>query len=151
MFVGSFSVLVRLDCLGVPVELVYSVPTCSANIWRWKNDTTSWEKGFNKVLLWVQMRGLPLHCITHLMARKVGSVIGKVKETGIFQEPNGNDLFLKALVEVDTNFMVLDGTSIKNSPEESFWVDFIMKDCVNFVSIVDELNSVQMNVKKLKG
>ncbi|KAF7841475.1 ribonuclease H [Senna tora] len=91
---------------------------------RWKNDTTSWEKGFNKVLLWVQMRGLPLHCITHLMARKVGSVIGKVKETGIFQEPNGNDLFLKALVEIDTNFMVLDGTSIKNSPEESFWVDF---------------------------
>ncbi|KAF7838696.1 uncharacterized protein G2W53_007178 [Senna tora] len=38
------------------------------------------------------------------MARKVGSIIGKVKETGLFQESNGDNLFLKALVEIDINF-----------------------------------------------
>ncbi|KAF7841594.1 uncharacterized protein G2W53_003892 [Senna tora] len=41
------------------------------------------------------------------MAKKVGSIIGKVKETGLFQESNGDNLFLKALVEIDISFKVL--------------------------------------------
>ncbi|KAF7833137.1 cysteine desulfurase mitochondrial-like [Senna tora] len=86
---------------------------------KWQEDLNSLEKGPNKVPIWIQMRGLPLHRITHSMARKVGSIIGKVKETGLFQESNGDNLFLKARVEIDINFKVIQDIKIV----ESYWVE----------------------------
>ncbi|KAF7811814.1 biotin carboxylase 2, chloroplastic [Senna tora] len=121
--IGPYMYQFIFDSKGDANRILRKGPWLFRNSWiilqRWQEDLNSLEKGPNKVPIWIQMRGLPLHRITHSMARKVGSIIGKVKETGLFQESNGDNLFLKALVEIDINFKVIHGIKI----DESYWVE----------------------------
>ncbi|KAJ1421140.1 Zinc knuckle CX2CX4HX4C [Sesbania bispinosa] len=78
---------------------------------------------FSIVPLKIQIWGLPLHCRTVQMGRKIGECMGVVRESEIF-EVRDRGSFIKILVDFDTTKPLLPGVNIGNRVDGVLWVDF---------------------------
>ncbi|KAJ1420356.1 Zinc knuckle CX2CX4HX4C [Sesbania bispinosa] len=90
---------------------------------RWSRDQSIDQVEFSKVLLSVQLWGLPPHCRTPKMGRKIGACLGRVEESEVYE---GRDkiTFVKLLVEVDTQKPLLPGIPVGSHMDGVTWVDF---------------------------
>ncbi|KAJ1379117.1 Zinc finger, CCHC-type [Sesbania bispinosa] len=90
---------------------------------KWQRDLKIDQVDFQRVLMKVQLWGLPLHCRTSKMGLKIGSCLGNVLEFDVFDERD-RGTFVKILVEVDISKPLLPGIPVGSHKDGVTWVEF---------------------------
>lgn len=90
----------------------------------------AWERGmnletleFNVVPVWVQMWGLPMHCLSVQMASQLGEQLGEVLEAGVYEFPDKAKA-VKVKVLHDISKPLRAGMYIGNEVDGITWLDF---------------------------
>ncbi|KAF7807159.1 cysteine desulfurase mitochondrial-like [Senna tora] len=91
---------------------------------RWRRGLEGSNDLLTKVDIGVQIWGTPLHCRTAKVAEKLCSLLGAVKEVGLYEDQNSGNVFMKGLVEFDLKKPVRKGANLGNVKDGVFWVDF---------------------------
>ncbi|KAJ1381384.1 hypothetical protein SESBI_45205 [Sesbania bispinosa] len=100
-------------------------PRIFRNSWqslhRWERNQDFSTLKFTTVPLKVQIWGLPFHCRTQRMGYRIGSCLGEVKDSEIF-EVQERESFIKIMVEFDSTKPLLPGheedTCVSSPPAE---------------------------------
>ncbi|KAJ1401181.1 Zinc knuckle CX2CX4HX4C [Sesbania bispinosa] len=90
---------------------------------RWECDQSIEDMDFSKIPINVQLWGLPPHCKTTKMGMKIGSTIGSVQQTDLFETKDMGS-FIKILVEVDVNKPLKSGINVGSNKDGVHWIDF---------------------------
>ncbi|KAJ1437850.1 Zinc finger, CCHC-type [Sesbania bispinosa] len=90
---------------------------------RWDRSIRPHDMNFFNNSVWIQMRGLPIHCITKHMGKHIGACMGTVIETDIY-EISGRGSFIRALVNIDASEPLLPGINTGSKTDGVFWVEF---------------------------
>ncbi|KAJ1382069.1 Zinc knuckle CX2CX4HX4C [Sesbania bispinosa] len=90
---------------------------------RWERNQDFNTLKFTTVPLRVQILGLPFHCRTPRMGHRIGSCLGEVKDSEIF-EVREKGSFIKILVEFDSTKPLLPGIQIGSQTDRLMWVYF---------------------------
>jgi hypothetical protein len=78
---------------------------------------------FHHVPAWIQIWGLPIHCKTVNMGKHLGSQLGKVMDSGLYDYPQKARI-VKIRVCLDINEPIRPGMFIGNTRDGINWVDF---------------------------
>jgi hypothetical protein len=89
----------------------------------WDREKDPKELEFHKVPIWIQLRGLPLHCKTIAMGKHLGSQLGMVEDAALYDFPDKARI-VKIRVEIDTNQPIRPRIFIGNTKDGIKWVDF---------------------------
>ncbi|KAJ1399445.1 Zinc finger, CCHC-type [Sesbania bispinosa] len=90
---------------------------------RWDRNIEPALMNFSTVPLKIQIWGLPFHCRTVQMGRKIGACMGTVRDSEIF-EVRDRGSFIKILVDFDTTKPLLPGVNVGSRVDGVLWVDF---------------------------
>lgn len=101
----------------------YLIDNQILNVKRWREGIDRDPRAFDIAPLWVQIWGLPIHCITQDIGRKIGSIFVEVKEVLLAQTGSKEGKHIKALCEMDTTQPMLRGTTVILQGKRC-WVDF---------------------------
>lgn len=91
----------------------YLIDNQILNLRRWEAGIDKKLNAFNLAPLWVQIWGLPVHCITKEIGKKIGSVFESVLEVVIPTGGSKEGRHVKILCELDTTQPLLRGTTVK--------------------------------------
>lgn len=69
------------------------------------------------------MYGLPAHCRTKAVGRKIAGEAGEVVDVALFMSKHSQTAFLKALVEFDVNETLMEGIIVESGKDGNIWVD----------------------------
>ncbi|MCH91034.1 hypothetical protein A2U01_0011958, partial [Trifolium medium] len=78
---------------------------------------------FDKVPIWVQFWGLPIHCKTISLGQHLGSQIGQVEEAALYDYPE-KACIVKVKVQINIADPIRAGIFIGNAKDGITWVDF---------------------------
>ncbi|KAJ1382310.1 Zinc knuckle CX2CX4HX4C [Sesbania bispinosa] len=81
------------------------------------------ELDFSRVPVRVQLWGLPAHCKTSKMGFRIGSSIGNVKASDVFESKERGS-FVKILVDIDVEQPLKAGVNVGSKKDGIYWVDF---------------------------
>ncbi|KAJ1379880.1 Zinc finger, CCHC-type [Sesbania bispinosa] len=105
----------------------------SNNPWLFRNSwlvLKKWHRGieieklnFTKIPVRMQLWGLPTHCRTPKMGMKIGSSMGKVLESDIYETKEAG-AYIRTLVEIDSLKPLLPGITVGSKKDGLSWVDF---------------------------
>lgn len=102
-------------------------PWIIRNVWLklhlWNRSTNIQELDFKHVPLWIQFWGLPLHCKTTAMGFQLGTQVGKVEESAVYEYPD-NAKIIKIKVQFDISTPIRAGMYIGHEEDGINWVDF---------------------------
>ncbi|KAJ1406258.1 Zinc knuckle CX2CX4HX4C [Sesbania bispinosa] len=90
---------------------------------RWVRDHNVDSFDFTSAAVRVQLWGLPTHCRTPKMGTKIGTCLGQVLESDVF-ECKERGFFLKILVNLDTQKPLLTGVPVGSSKDGVTRVEF---------------------------
>ncbi|KAJ1381881.1 Zinc knuckle CX2CX4HX4C [Sesbania bispinosa] len=93
------------------------------NLKRWERDTKIENLDFSKVPINIQLWGLPAHCKTSKMGRKLGACMGEVTSSGIF-EVKERGSFIKLQVVIDCTKPLKPRIHAGSCRDGVFWVEF---------------------------
>ncbi|RYQ87864.1 hypothetical protein Ahy_B09g095407 [Arachis hypogaea] len=71
------------------------------NLKRWKGEDSMVETEFLKVPIWIQLWGLPEHCKTKELGRKLGRVMGEVMDVDLFILRGKEEQIVKVQIGLD--------------------------------------------------
>jgi hypothetical protein len=89
----------------------------------WDRETDPQSLDFNHVPIWVQLWGLPQHCKTKSMGESLGSLMGKVESSEVYEYP-GKKVIIKIKVHIDVQKPIPSGIHVGNPNDGSCWIDF---------------------------
>jgi hypothetical protein len=89
----------------------------------WDREKDPKELEFQKVPIWIQLWGLPLHCKTIAMGKHIGAQIGLVEDSALYDFPDKARI-IKIKVQIDATQPIRPGMFIGNSKDGVKWVDF---------------------------
>lgn len=89
----------------------------------WQRDLDPKDVTFSHVPVWVHILDLPPHCRTSNMARKIGSCLGEVLDSGVFELPD-KSIILKVKVHIDISKPIKKGANIGSRTDGVIWVNF---------------------------
>jgi hypothetical protein len=102
-------------------------PWTIRNVWfsvqQWDREKNPKNIEFHKVPVWLQLWGLPLHCKTTAMGKHLGSQIGMVEDTGLYDFPDKARI-VKIKVQINTSEPIQPGIYIGNTKDGIQWIDF---------------------------
>ncbi|KAJ1401079.1 Zinc finger, CCHC-type [Sesbania bispinosa] len=102
-------------------------PWIFKNYWlclqRWDRNLEPGSLNFSTVPLKIQIWGLPFHCRSVSMGRRIGACLGEVKQSNIF-ESREKGSFIKVLVDFDLSKPLLAGVNVGSQVDGIMWVDF---------------------------
>jgi hypothetical protein len=81
------------------------------------------ELDFQRVPIWIQLWGLPLHCKTIAMGKLIGAQIGMVEDSALYDFPDKARI-IKIKVQIDATQPIRPGIFIGNTKDGIKWVDF---------------------------
>ncbi|KAJ1390041.1 Zinc knuckle CX2CX4HX4C [Sesbania bispinosa] len=90
---------------------------------RWECGLNPRDMDFDSIPVWLQIWGLPVHCRTQQMGKKIGASMGRVLESNIY-EVQGRGSYVRTLVEIDAKNPLLRGVNAGSRKDRVFWVDF---------------------------
>lgn len=96
---------------------------CWLIIHAWDRKVNPKELDFSKVPLWVQLWGLPLHCKSIMIGEQIGSQIGQVLDTSLYEYPD-NAKIVKVKFLHDLSSPIKVGLYIGNDEDGINLVDF---------------------------
>jgi hypothetical protein len=86
---------------------------------------------FKHVQVWIQLWGLPIHCKTTDMGKHLGSQLGKVEESALYDYPQKARI-VKIKVKLNIEEPVRPGLFIGNTTDGITWVDFRYENLLMF-------------------
>jgi hypothetical protein len=89
----------------------------------WDREKDPKELDFHNVPIWIQLWGLPLHCKTVAMGKHLGSQLGMVEDSTLYDFPDKARI-VKIRVQINTNQPIRPGIFIGNTKDDIKWVDF---------------------------
>lgn len=89
----------------------------------WQRDTELKDINFQFAPIWIHLLGLPPHCRSKAMARKIGESMGEVIDSGIFELPD-KSIILKVRVLMNISKALKKGVNGGSVSDGMFWVDF---------------------------
>ncbi|KAJ1435332.1 Zinc knuckle CX2CX4HX4C [Sesbania bispinosa] len=114
-------------------EEKYAERILQGSPWIFRNSWLSlkrWERGqpianlsIHIIPLKIQIWGLPLHCRTSKMGRKIGACMGEVNESELF-EIGEKGSFFKVTVLFDSSKPLKPGINVGSKTDGITWVDF---------------------------
>ncbi|KAJ1403686.1 Zinc knuckle CX2CX4HX4C [Sesbania bispinosa] len=108
-------------------RVVKGQPWSFRNSWlilkRWERHLNPNDMDFRNIQVWVQLWGLPIHCRTRQMGRRIGACMGTVSDADIY-EIQGMGSYVRILVEIDVSKPLLPGINAGSKSDGVFWVDF---------------------------
>lgn len=108
-------------------RILMGSPWIFRNSWlvikEWQRDSDLTNLEFHKVPIWVQIWGLPPHYKTKQTGMKIGSSLGKVLDSALFEFPDKKTT-IKVKVEVDSTKPIKTGVNIGSLQDGVLWVDF---------------------------
>jgi hypothetical protein len=90
---------------------------------QWYRKRDPKELDFQKVPIWIQLWGLPLHCKTIAMGKHIGAQLGTVEDSGFYDFPDKARI-IKIKVQIDATLPIRPGIYIGNAKDGIKWVDF---------------------------
>lgn len=81
------------------------------------------EESFDKIKIWVQIWGLPSHCKTKAVCKKIAAKIRRIIEADVFISKTSKEVFLKAQVEYNVNNALREGWEIDHETDGLIWAD----------------------------
>ncbi|MED6199244.1 hypothetical protein PIB30_074134 [Stylosanthes scabra] len=89
---------------------------------RWCREDDPIKKNLDEAEMKVQIWGLPKHCKTTQLRRKIAATLGDVKECKIFEITREHLRFIKATMSLKTNKPLLHGINIGSKEDGLLWV-----------------------------
>ncbi|MCH91899.1 hypothetical protein A2U01_0012830, partial [Trifolium medium] len=86
---------------------------------------------FKHVPVWIQIWGLPIHCKTVIMGKHLGTQLGKVEESALYDYPQQARI-VKIKVHLTVEEPIRPGMFIGNPKDGITWVDFINENIPMF-------------------
>jgi hypothetical protein len=90
---------------------------------QWDRERDPKELDFQRVPIWIQLWGLPLHCKTIAMGKHIGAQLGTVDESTFYDFPDKARI-IKTKVQIDVTQPIRPGIYIGNTKDGIKWVDF---------------------------
>jgi hypothetical protein len=104
---------------------------------------------FHKVPIWLQLWGLPLHCKTIAMGKHLGSQIGLVEDTGLYDFPDKARI-VKVKVQINMAEPIKPSIYIGNTEDGIQWVDFRYENLPMFCFSCELIGHNEDNCSELK-
>lgn len=102
-------------------------PWIVRNVWLvvhpWDRQVSPSSMNFAKVPLWIQLWGLPVHCKTATMGKALGSQLGEVLDSAVY-ELSDKATFVKIKVLFEVCNPIRAGMYIGNEVDGVTWIDF---------------------------
>jgi hypothetical protein len=89
----------------------------------WDREKDPKELAFQKVPIWIQLWGLPLHCKTIAMGKHIGAQLGLAEDSALYDFPDKARI-VKIKVQIDATQPIRPGIFIGNVKDGIKWVDF---------------------------
>jgi hypothetical protein len=89
----------------------------------WDRKTEPSSLDFTHAPVCIQIWGLPAHCKTKQMGNSIGSLLGDVETTDIYEYP-GKKSIVKIKVNIDVHQPIQSGILIGNHKDGTHWIDF---------------------------
>lgn len=108
-------------------RILQGSPWIFRNSWlivkEWDRATDPKTMEFSTVLIWIQLWGLPPHCRTRSMGMKIGSCLGEVLESELFEFPEKR-IINKIKVALDIAKPIKAGANAGSRKDGVFWIEF---------------------------
>jgi hypothetical protein len=89
----------------------------------WDREIDPRTLDFDHVPVWIQLWGLPHHCKTKAMGRHLGSLMGEVENSEVYEYP-GKKIIIKIKVAINVHKPIQSGIHVGNPTDGTCWVDF---------------------------
>lgn len=89
----------------------------------WDRETDPKIIDFDHAPIWIQLWGLPHHCKTKAMGAHLGSLMGDVEASEIYEYP-GKKIIVKIKVAINVHQPIPTGIHVGNLTDGTCWVDF---------------------------
>ncbi|GAU40781.1 hypothetical protein TSUD_26610 [Trifolium subterraneum] len=89
----------------------------------WDRETDPRMMDFDHVPVWIQLWGLPPHCKTKAMGHHLGSLMGDVEASEIYEYP-GKQVIIKIKVAISVHKPILSGIHVGNPIYGTYWIDY---------------------------
>jgi hypothetical protein len=89
----------------------------------WDRETDPRILDFDHAPIWIQFWGLPPHCKTKAMGQHLGSLMGEVEASEIYEYP-GKKMIIKVKVAINVHQPIPSGIHVGNPTDGTYWVDF---------------------------
>jgi hypothetical protein len=89
----------------------------------WDREIDPRTLDFDHVPVWIQLWGLPHHCKTKAMGRHLGSLMGEVENSEVYEYPE-KKIIIKIKVAINVHKPIQSGIHVGNPTDGTCWVDF---------------------------
>ncbi|GAU48067.1 hypothetical protein TSUD_404950 [Trifolium subterraneum] len=79
---------------------------------------------FDHVPVWIHIWGLPPHCKTKAMGNHLGSLMGEVEASEVYEYP-GKQVIIKFKVAISVHKPILSGIHVGNPTDGTCWIDYM--------------------------
>ncbi|PNY16051.1 cysteine desulfurase mitochondrial-like [Trifolium pratense] len=108
-------------------RILHGNPWIFRNSWLivkpWDRETDPKSLDFDHVPVWIQLWGLPPHCKTKAMGIHLGSLMGEVEASEIYEYP-GKQIIVKIRVAINVHKPIISGIHVGNPTDGTCWIDY---------------------------
>ncbi|PNX86755.1 hypothetical protein L195_g042837 [Trifolium pratense] len=108
-------------------RILHGNPWIFRNSWLivkpWDRETDPRTMDFDHVPIWIQLWGLPTHCKTKAMGNHLGSLMGEVEASEIYEYPRKQTI-IKIKVAINIHKPILSGIHVGNPTDGTCWIDY---------------------------
>ncbi|PNY00123.1 hypothetical protein L195_g023399 [Trifolium pratense] len=108
-------------------RILHENPWIFRNSWLivkpWDRETDPETLDFDHVPVWIQLWGLPPHCKTKAMGHHLGSLMGEVEASEIYEYPR-KQIIIKIKVAINVHKPILSGIHVGNLTDGTCWIDY---------------------------
>jgi hypothetical protein len=101
----------------------WTIRNCWFVVHQWDRKISPNNMDFKHVQVWIQLWNLPIHCKTVNMGKHLGTQLGKVEDTGLYDYPQKARI-VKIKVSLNVEEPIRPGLFIGNTTDGITWVDF---------------------------
>ncbi|KAF7831567.1 cysteine desulfurase mitochondrial-like [Senna tora] len=126
--IGKYTFQLFFDRVEDLERVLKGGPWLYRNSWmllqRWRRDWQTNPMVFDQAPMWVQFWGLPTHCKSINLGKKLGETLGPILDVGLFDFSDQESMIVKAKVCVNINNPIKRGANIGNRADGIHWIDF---------------------------
>ncbi|PNX79396.1 cysteine desulfurase mitochondrial-like [Trifolium pratense] len=108
-------------------RILHGNPWIFRNSWLivkpWDRETDPRTMDFDHVPIWIQLWGLPTHCKTKAMGNHLGSLMGEVEASEIYEYPKKQTI-VKIKVAINIHKPISAGIHVGNPTDGTCWIDY---------------------------
>lgn len=112
----------------------------------WRRDIDAQSLEFRHAPIWIQLWGLPTQCRTKQMGIKIGSSIGTVLASELYEYPN-KKLIIKIKVNLAISKPIKAGIYIGSAKDGAHWIDFRYENLPQFCFACGLIGHTEANCK----